>query len=56
MNGTALKSQKTLNLKVLKSDKKKEDSVQKIYINTLTPNFKYTNSKGKEVTPTSSPL
>jgi hypothetical protein len=45
-----LKEHKINHLKVVKNNNvTKKESVQKVYINTLEPNFKYKNSKGEEV-------
>jgi hypothetical protein len=46
------KSTQKLHLKVIKNEVKKKKSVKtKLNINTLIPNFKFTNSNGETATP-----
>ena len=45
------KSTQTSHLKVIKNTRKLEkNTIPKIYINTLIPNFSYTNSSGETIT------
>jgi hypothetical protein len=52
-----IKDQEKNYMKLVKNNKSsKEESIHRIYINTLEPYFKYKNSKGDEVIPISSLL
>jgi uncharacterized FlgJ-related protein len=49
----SLKNSREPHLKVIKNSSKKNKTAQqkKVFINTLMPNFSYTNSKGDLVNP-----
>ena len=46
-----LQNSESTYLKVVKSEIHQENSVKRIYINTLMPNFSYTNSSGALIKP-----
>lgn len=48
---TPQKNQQEPHLKLIKNSKSKKNNIKKIYINTLTPNFQYSNRLGKTVQP-----
>lgn len=48
---TPQKNQQEPHLKLIKTSKRKKNNVKKIYINTLTPNFQYSNRLGENVQP-----